>query len=336
MSKVTVQSPANIAFIKYWGVKENTQYIPYNDSISMTLSGCQSTTTILADKNIREDIIEIGQDGTYETLKKTTEKNKKAYQHIARIRAMAHVKDNVRIRTKNSFPSDAGIASSASGFSALTAALLLAYGLPHIVSDKSQLSRLVRLSGSGSAVRSIYGGFVEFLSGDENTSIAHQIADEKYWDLVDIIAIINTEKKTVSSTQGHSQAVTSPYFQTRLIELQPRLKETRLAIREKDFSKLGACIEADTISMHAIMMTSVPPIFYWDSGTIALIQEVIKWRKEGLEAYFSIDAGANVHIICEKKNTSLVETRLENIQLVQSTIYNEPCAGVHEVKEHLF
>lgn len=336
MSKVTVQSPANIAFIKYWGMKDPQLNLPHNDSISMTLSGCQTITTIDTKTDRAEDTIEIEHEGTFSLLEKNSAKNKKAYEQIERIRALAHSHDKVQIKTKNTFPSDAGIASSASGFSALTGALLLAYGLPEIFSDKTHLSRLVRLAGSGSAVRSVYGGYVAFTAGEDDTSVAKQIANENHWDLVDIIAIVSTAKKDISSTQGHERVDSSPYFETRLKEMQPRINDTRTAIREKNFAQIGPLIEADTISMHAVMMTSAPPIYYWQPGTIAVMNAVMQWRKEGLESYFSIDAGANVHVICEKKNASELEKRLQRISFVQSTIYNEPCAGVHEINEHLF
>lgn len=335
MSKVTVQSPANIAFIKYWGMKDKNLGLPYNASISMSLSGCQTITTAEIDNSSSRDSIEIQQEGSYVALQKKSAKNLKAYEQIERIRQLTGAKDYLKIRTKNSFPADAGIASSASGFSALTAAALLAYGNKKLFEDTPAFSRLIRLAGSGSAVRSVYGGYVEFLEGDDTTAVARQLAPADHWELTDIIAVVTTDKKDVSSSDGHDRVETSAYFQTRLSELPKRLDATRKAIQTKDFSLLGTCIEADTISMHTVMMTSVPPIYYFQPGTIAVMNAVTQYRREGAECYFSIDAGANVHVICEKKNAEFLEKSLKALPFVQSTIYNEPCAGTHEIEKHI-
>lgn len=335
MSKVTVKSPANIAFIKYWGVKDQTLYLPYNTSISMNLSGCLTTTTAQIDDSASEDTIHIKEKNTFIPLSKTHGKNAKAYDQIDRLRNMLGERQYIKIYTENSFPSDAGIASSASGFSALTASILLAFGRKDIFEDKKALSRLVRLAGSGSAVRSVYGGFVEFSEGDDQAAVAHQIAAETHWDIIDLIAVVSTVKKDISSSEGHTRVESSQYFETRLKELPDRINHTRKAILDKKFSVLGPLIEADTISMHTVMMTSEPPIFYWQPGTLEVMNAVTQWRREGLESYFSIDAGANVHIICEKKNAPALKKRLQGLSLVHSTIYNEPCIGTHEIQDHL-
>lgn len=336
MKPITVQAPANIAFIKYWGNNEDN--LPLNNSISMTLSRCQTTTTVKLAEELAEDVVELqGNDGTYRKLSQETIKEKKAYEHINRIRMIAGVTTKLHVKSTNSFPTDAGIASSASGFSALTAGVLLAYGLREIFEDKLQLSKLVRLSGSGSAARSVYGGYVELLAHmNHDNSYAVQLADEHHWDIADVIAIIKTKSKETPTSEGHRSAVTSPYFETRLNEMQQRIIATRDAIRERDIEKLGRAIEADTISMHAIMMTSVPPLFYWESGTIEIIKHVREWRKGGLGAFFSIDAGANVHVICEKKDAEEVQKKLTGLPHVQKTIMNAPTQGVHEVDTHLF
>ncbi len=338
MKKITVKSPANIAFIKYWGQTKKNIYIPRNDNISMTLSNCQTITTIQRDPNLKEDIIEIQKGDKYSPLLKDTHKGRNAYEQINRIRKLAKSKDKVHIRSKNTFPSDAGIASSASGFSALTGALLLAFDQRKIFEDKKEFSKEVRLCGSASAARSAYGGFVELKTGNSHDeSYAVQIGDEKHWDLVDIVAIVSSEKKKTSSSQGHAAVDSSPYYKTRLVEMQSRIKSTRVSIREKNIRKLGIATEEDTISLHIIMMTSKPPAYYWEPGTIAVMKAVINWReKVGLQAYFSIDAGANVHVICEKKDAKKVEKRLKTISYVKSTTYNEPSEGTHEIDTHLF
>lgn len=338
MKKVTVKSPANIAFIKYWGQTKHNLYIPRNNNISMTLSNCQTITTIQKDPSLKEDIIELQKGDKYSPLLKDTHKGKNAYEQINRIRKLSKSKDKVHIRSKNTFPSDAGIASSASGFSALTGALLLAFDQRKIFDDKKEFSKEVRLCGSASAARSVYDGFVELLSGNSHDeSYAVQIAPEDSWDLVDIVAIVNSEKKKISSSQGHSVVDSSPYYKTRLKEMQPRIKITRAAIRTRDIRKLGLCTEEDAISLHVVMMTAKPPSYYWEPGTIAVMKAVVNWREQDdLQAYFTMDAGPNVHVICEKKDAKKVEKKLKSIPFVKSTIYNEPCEGTHEITKHLF
>ena len=338
MKKITVKSQANIAFIKYWGQTKHNLYIPRNNNISMTLSNCQTITTIQCDPKLKEDIIELQKGDKYSPLLKDTHKGKNAYEQINRIRKFAKSKDKVHIRSKNTFPSDAGIASSASGFSALTGALLLAFDQRKKFEDKKEFSKEVRLCGSASAARSVYGGFVELKTGNSHDeSFAVQIAAENSWDLVDIVAVVSSEKKKTSSSQGHATVDSSPYYSMRLTEMQSRIKFTRFAIREKNIQKLGVATEEDTISLHVVMMTSKPPAYYWEPGTIAVMRAVMNWREANkIQPYFSIDAGANVHVICEKKDAKKIEKRLKAIPFVKSTIYNEPCAGTHEIKRHLF
>ncbi len=336
MSKVTVQAPANIAFIKYWGNTDDN--LPLNNSISMTLDNCLTTTTV-AFTDESYDTIEIqNQHGTYEELKRTSIKGSKAYEQIKRIRELAGSEKRVMVKSVNSFPANAGIASSASGFCALTAALLLVYGLKNQFEDKKELSKLVRMSGSGSAARSVMGGFVELIGGDaHHVSYAVQLADEKHWGLCDVIAIISSDSKKTPSSEGHRSAHSSPYFETRLHEMTKRIESTRKAIERKNIEKLGESIEQDTISMHAVMMTSNPPLYYWEPGTLDVIKHIISWReKDSLQAYFSIDAGANVHVICEKKDAQEIAKRLSTVSSVQSTIVNHPAKGVHEIENHLF
>ncbi len=338
--KATVTASANLAFIKYWGQADHAQFIPRNNSISMCLDECQTTTTIEASPTFAEDVIEIkfwGQEA-FAKLDTTTIKGKNILDQVNRIRMLANSKDKIHFRTVNNFPADAGIASSASGSAALTAALVKAYALDTIWTDKTELSRLTRLAGSVSGVRSVLGGFVEQIAGhDHNSSIATQIADEHHWDLVDTVAVVDSGTKLASSSAGHLLADTSPYFETRLKEMQPRIKTVRAAILSRDIKTLGLLIERESTSMHTVMMTSVPPLFYWAPGSIAVIKDVMRWRqKDGLQVYFSLDAGANVHCVSEAKDAAEVEKRLKANPFVRFTIQNHPGPGVQGSDQHLF
>jgi diphosphomevalonate decarboxylase len=340
LHKATAVSPANIAFIKYWGRSDNKLFIPRNNNISMNLSGCKTTTTVELRDDLKKDFIEVkffGQD-SYTKLEQKDIKQKNLYGQVERIRKEAGINKKVHLRSVNNFPSDAGIASSASSFSAATAALLVAFELEDKYEDKVELSRQIRLCGSSSAIRSCYGGFVELIAGKSHEdTYAVQLAGENYWDLVDIVAIVSPEKKLVSSSEGHVLANTSPYFETRIIEMQDRIKKVRQYIMDKNLKELGPLIEEESTSLHLIMMTSVPPIYYWGPGSIRIMQDCMRWRiEDGLFSYFTLDAGPNVHVICEKKNAEEVQRRLSNNEFVKWTIYNEPCEGTKLVNDHLF
>lgn len=338
MKKITVRAPANIAFVKYWGRADHKIFLPLNNSISMTMSGCITTTTIETLDN-QSDTVEIKfQNKDVQKLLPDSIKARNIFSQIERIRKRANSKLKVHIKTENNFPADAGIASSASGFAALTAALLLAYGLDEQFHDKKELSRQVRLCGSGSAVRSVYGGFVEMRAGhDHRSSYAVQIADEQYWDLIDIVAVVEPTKKKISSSEGHQTAETSPFLKARITDTKKRVKIVRDAILNKDFETLGMEIEKDSLSMHAVMMTQTPSALYWTPGSIRIMHDVRLWREEeNILAYATFDAGANAHIICQKKDARTIESKLKKNPFVQSTIYNEPARGVHVATEHLF
>ena len=260
------------------------------------------------------------------------------FDQITRIKGVAKSKQSIHIKSENNFPADAGIASSASGFAALTGALLLAYGLDELYEDKKEFSRQVRLCGSGSAVRSVYGGFVEMFAGtDHESSYANQVADEYHWDLVDIVAIVDADKKKISSSEGHEQAETSPFLKARIEHTNKQFPIVRQAIINKDFQTLGEAIELESTSMHAVMMTQNPPAYYWAPGSISIVKQVREIREhQHILAYTTFDAGANAHIICQKKDAPAIETLMKENPFVKSTIYNEPAPGAHEVTEHLF
>ncbi|MEI6728892.1 MAG: diphosphomevalonate decarboxylase [bacterium] len=346
---IKVKSPANIAFVKYWGRADHQLFVARNTSISMNISGC--CTTIEADLHDGdEDIIEVKfYNQEPKRLYPDDHKSKEIFKQIERIRKESGIDKRVKMFSENNFPADAGIASSASALSAITAALLNLYGMKDKFEDKIEFSRQIRLCGSGSAIRSAMDGFVEFLAPDHDTDVVYpkpdsvsdetkkvwheqshsrQIADEKSWDLVDVVAIVNPEKKLVSSSQGHLMADSSPYYEARIAEIGDRIKKVRQAILDKDIRTLGPLIEQDSTSMHSVMMTSNPAIFYWSPGSMRIMLELMKWRREDdLQAYFTLDAGPNVHVICEKKDAAEVTKRLEALPEVQWTIYNEACKG---------
>jgi diphosphomevalonate decarboxylase len=153
-------------------------------------------------------------------------------------------------------------------------------------------------------------------------SYAVSLAPPEHWALADVVAVVDAGAKKIGSAENHKLAATSAYFPVRLAELPARLAEVRESIAACDLERLGQAIEADAVSMHVVCMTSRPPSFYWGAGTMAVIQAVRAWRDEGLQSYFTIDAGPNVHVICAEADRAEVERRLAALPQVQFTIGN--------------
>jgi diphosphomevalonate decarboxylase len=321
----TAIAPANIAFIKYWGMRDAAATLPYNGSISLNLDACLTTTTVELDESLAEDDITLTFYGQA-PQRASGRARERVVAHLNRIRALAGSTIPARVASVNNFPADAGIASSAAAFAALTLAATAALGLEL---DTRALSRLARQSGSGSASRSIPTGYVEWVNGDDETSVAESIAPPEHWNLADVVAVVDIQAKKVGSAENHRLAATSPYFATRLDEVTERLERTRAAIAGRDLELLGETMEADAISMHVVCMTQQPPSFYWSPGTLEVIHAVRGWREEGLAAYFTMDAGANVHVICAGDDRDEVRQRLEMLPAVQFTLSNGAGQGAH-------
>ena len=201
--------------------------------------------------------------------------------------------------------------------------------------DERQLTVLTRRGGSGSACRSIPTGYVEWRIPEgpfdaarwDEESYAVSLAPPEHWALADVVAVVDAGAKKIGSAENHQLAATSAYFPARLAEIPARLAAARDAIARRDLELLGATMEADAVSMHAVCMTSSPPSFYWNAGTLEIIHAVRAWREGGLAAYFTIDAGPNVHVICADGDRDEVARRLGALPGVQFTIANGAGAG---------
>ncbi len=318
--KITVKAPANIAFIKYWGKRNEKLRIPANSSISTNLSNAFSVTSVDFDDKFKEDIVNI--DG----VNSSKGEKERVVKHLDLIRKILGKSIHAEVVSKNNFPKASGIASSASGFAALTLAASLSAGLKLSKKDLSILARL----GSGSACRSIPDGFVEWKEGTRNEdSYAYSLYPANYWDIYDVIAIVGQTSKKVSSTEGHTLSKSSPFYKARISGMNSKVKEIKLALKNKDFTKFGNILEAEAVNMHTVMMTSNPPLFYWTPKTLEIILKVIEWRSQGLEVYFTIDAGPNVHVICERKNLEKVKVKVALIAGVKEVLINKPASGAH-------
>ena len=337
--KLTVKSPSNIAFIKYWGARDLVRAIPVNPSLSMTLEACYSRSTVeWLDEDGEHEVRWRGAGGSLE--KAPPAFAERVISHLDFLRKWAKCGGRFRVATENSFPAAAGMASSASGFSALTLATLGAIGREVAVAEQSALSRL---SGSGSAARSVIGGYVEWPAGADfgpvSSSVecyARQLAPASHWDLRNVIAVVETGAKKTSSLDGHKRAHTSSYFRTRQRRLPGRLKAVRQAILERDFDRLATVVEAEAIDLHCVAMTSEPAIFYWRPATLAVLEAVRDMREDGIPACSTMDAGANVHVICLPESEAAVAERLQRLDIDLELIHDRVGAGPEIEDEHLF
>lgn len=317
VSVASAEATANIAFIKYWGAKDLERAIPSNPSISMTLRECRSRCTARFHPGAGgDDEILLETDGELRVAPESF--SGRIRRHLDRLRQWGGRTGRFRIETANSFPAAAGMASSASGFAALTLAVTASFD-EH--PDEATLSRLARLSGSGSAARSVMGGYVEWPAGEgEDECYARRLLRAEEWELCDVIAVVESGAKEVSSLDGHRRAPTSPYFERRQELLPGRLAAVRQALERRDFTALGEVVEEEAIDLHLIAMSSRPPIYYWKPATVAVLERVRRLRDEGVEAYSTMDAGANVHVICQPQDRAAVAEALAEMPGVQRII----------------
>ena len=308
---VTAQSSPNIAFIKYWGNRDNALRIPMNGSISLNLDGLHTRTTVSFQPSLPfDELIINGHEVTGPGLERVS-------YILDLIRGMANLKDRAEVMTGNNFPSGAGIASSASAFAALALAGSRAAGLDL---GERELSRLAR-RGSGSAARSIPGGFVEWQAGtSDEDSFAYSIADTDHWKLVDCVAIVSSSHKKTGSTEGHSLAQTSPLQAARVADAPRRLELCRNAILSCDFEAFASIVELDSDMMHSVMMTSTPALHYWKPASLEVMNSVRAWRGEGVPVCYTVDAGPNIHVICPDSEVQNIERRLREIPGVQNVL----------------
>ena len=321
MASLTASATAhpNIAFIKYWGNRDAELRLPSNGSISMNLDSLFTHTRVKFDPGVDEDRLSLnGQEQDGVALQRVS-------KLLDRVRKMAYLRTFAVVDSENNFPTGAGIASSASAFAALSVAASKAAGLEL---SESELSRLAR-TGSGSACRSIPSGFVEWRAAErDRDSFAFSIALPEHWDLVDCIAIISSEHKTTGSSDGHALASSSPVQSMRVADAPRRIDICRKAILERDFDALAQMVEQDCHIMHAVMMTSTPPLLYWQPATLGVMQKVLTWRAEGLAVCYTIDAGANVHVLCPAPLLETVVQMLEQVEGVKQIFAAHPGGAV--------
>jgi diphosphomevalonate decarboxylase len=311
----TALAHPNIAFIKYWGNRDETIHLPLNGSLSMCLDGLYTTTTVTFSPTLPADTLTL--DGNI--IEGAGLLRVQAFLNA--VRRLANKVIYAQVESANNFPAGAGIASSASAFAALALASTRALSL-HL--PERDLSRLARL-GSGSACRSVPGGFVEWQVGESDLdSYAFSIAPPDHWNLLDLIVIVNRAHKATGSAAGMALAHTSPLQKQRVAQAPQRLDYCRQALLACDFAALAEVMEIDSKWMHAVMQTSTPPLHYLLPATEELLDNVLGWRSEGHAVCATVDAGPNVHVICLPHEQDFLITAIREIPGVLEVITASP------------
>ena len=301
------RSPSNIALIKYWG-KYGDQ-LPKNSSVSFTLDGAATDTTLhFAPRKTYGETVDVSFFFHGEAKPDFATRTRKYFERLLPIYPFLK-QLSIRIDTANSFPHSAGIASSASGMSALALCLVsleekLFEPLPDRAAFLRKASYLSRL-GSGSACRSIYGGAavwgkVDGLA-DSSEEYAVSVAENlhaTFRDYHDDILLISKSEKAVSSRAGHSLMEQNPYAEARYAQANRRTAEMLAVLRTGDTEKFGQLLESEALTLHALMMSSVPYYTLIEPNTLHVITRLQQYRREtGRPIYFTLDAGPNVHLL---------------------------------------
>ncbi len=302
---------SNIALAKYWGKRDSRLNIPAVGSISITLDALSTETAVSFSPDLQADEL---------VLNGGSAPAQKASRVLDLIRERAGIDLAAQVVSNNNFPTGAGLASSASGLAALAVAAAAAAGLEL---NSKELSIIAR-RGSASAARSIFGGFAELHSGnaaDGSDSFAEQLMPAEDWPLSVVVAITQTEPKATSSTEGMlSTSGSSPFYNTWVEGAPTALDELRAAVLARDLEKTGALTERSCLAMHSLMFTTSPPLIYWNPATVAVIRRVTELRRDGIEGYFTIDAGPQVKIICEPDRAEQISASVAELPGVLQTI----------------
>lgn len=292
----------NIALIKYWGKRDTALNLPAVPSLSVTLAPYRTLTTVVWDAGGPED--DIWLNGT----RLVGGPADRVSRFLDRI--VEGDRPRVRVESENSFPTAAGLASSSSAFAALALAATAAAGIDATPTERSRLAR----QGSGSACRSIWGGWVRWDRGErDDGSDSHgvPVAGRDHWDVVVVVALVGETAKAVGSTQGMVRTTaTSPLFPGFVASAQEDVDVAQAAVLARDLDTLGARMEHSTYKMHATMMSAQPSIRYMRPKTVAVLEAVEQLRGDGVAAWSTMDAGPNVKVLCRAEDAARVQARL--------------------------
>lgn len=318
-------APINIALSKYWGKRDPERNLPLAPSLSVTLAELGTLSVVAPSPELDGNVMVINEKAA----------DQKALVRVGRVmravRALAGSEQRAGIRSVNTVPTAQGLASSASAFAALAKAATLAYGLEL---EDAELSKIARL-GSGSATRSVHGGFVLWHRGEQDDgsdSYAEQVASAEDWPLKAVIAHIGVGPKKVPSGDGMGlSASTSPFFGAWIDTCFRDVGECLAAVAARDFERLADVTEANCLAMHATMLATRPGLVYWQPATLGVIHAVRALRAEGYPCFFTIDAGPSVVVLCEAGALEAVTRAIGGIDGVVKLTRTRVGAGAHLV-----
>ncbi len=325
MKIATATAHSNIALVKYWGKRdgvEPTLNLPAVGSLSMTLDGLRTVTRVQPDAADAFFLDEAPVDGR---------PAQKVFAHLDRLWSSGHrtPRPGCRVVSTNHLPTAAGLASSASGFAALTMA---AAGAFELQAPPEALSAWARM-GSGSAARSIFGGFVRLDRGraaDGRDCVARPLATPEHWPLRLVVVQTTRGAKPIGSTEGmQASRDTSPYYGPWVETSDADIDEAEAAIAQRDLPRLGRVVEHSCFKMHACMIATDPPILYWKPASLAVIHEVWAARKDGLAGYVTMDAGPHVKVLCQAADAPAIAERCRPLPGVEEITICGPGPDAH-------
>ncbi|MSP90475.1 MAG: diphosphomevalonate decarboxylase [Myxococcales bacterium] len=324
-SRAAAFAPINIALVKYWGKRDAALNLPVAPSLSVALQELGSLTIVQPDAQLDRDIVVVD-DRPLDPAGLV-----RAERVLAAVRRRAGATGHAGVRSVNTVPMARGLASSASGMAALAVAAARAYGLDLSPAELSALARL----GSGSAARSVPGGFALWHAGsapDGSDSVAECLHPAEHWPLRVLVAHVGG-RKAVSSTAGMaSTAASAPMFEAWTATCRADVATARNAIAARDFGALADVVECNALRMHATMLWGRPPLLYWQPATVAVIHAVRQLRHEGTECCFTIDAGASVVILATAQDVRAVAEVLGEIAGIDEVIETRVGPGARVVE----
>lgn len=309
----------NVALVKYWGKRDARLNLPSVGSISVTLDGLWTEVRVRESEADGDTYWVNGQPVIGEAAAQL-------FQNLEVLRAELGLGVRFCVEATSNFPVASGLASSASTGAALTVAVA-AFCTREL--SARELSILAR-RGSGSAARSIFGGFVEWHSGtasDGSDSFAEQLASPEAWPLGIVVAITDRQPKAVGSRAGMRHAQTSPFFAAWVTTQDADLAAARQAIAQRDLEHLGTVAEHNCLKMHGVALTAQPSLLYWKPGTLAAMDTVRGLRRRGILAYFTIDAGPQVKVLCHLRDCPTVADALRDTPGVLEVMCSQPGPG---------
>jgi diphosphomevalonate decarboxylase len=329
----TALSHPNKALVIYWGNENDTLRMPTRSSLSVTLQGINYpldyTVTLRTIRSSERDKVII--DG----IEDKGEIRSHFIYHLNAMRRYTGFKEKLEVTTKKSFPVGTGLAGSAASASALAEAFA---GLVGKTSDTRWKSIMAR-RGSGSASRSVFGGFVMWQKGNtDDSSYAKQLFNENHWDVRNIIAMVSSNPKKIKSIEGMklSKMTCPKQFYSEFVSIaDPHIQQISEALSARDIAKLGPLYEKENYLFRQVCLMTMPPLDYWTNVTEDIFKKVEILRNEGIPVYAGTDAGPNVHILTVPRHVERVIRTIQEVGGILDIIHCRVGEGSHLIEEHL-